>query len=60
MKARIAFIILTALFVAIPAQAQPAQAPANPWAVEIAVGWDNSISGALFTSGIGIIDGQPP
>ena len=39
MKPRIAAIILTGLVVAVPAHAQSARAPENPWAVEASVGW---------------------
>ena len=59
MRKRIAGIILTALFFAGPAYAQSASAPANPWSAEVSVGWDINVSGALFKSGIGTIDGRP-
>ena len=59
MKVRIAFVVAIALLAAVPVQAQPTHAPVNPWAVEASVGWDPSISGALFSAGIGVIDGRP-
>jgi hypothetical protein len=52
-------MILTALFLAGPAQAQSASAPENPWSAEVSVGWDFNLSGALLKSGIGSIDGSP-
>ena len=30
-----------------------------PWAVEFGIGWDNSISGNINSSGIGRINNQP-
>ena len=42
---------------AVEAQVQP-PAKDTPWSVEFAIGWDNSISGNINSSGIGTIDGQ--
>jgi Outer membrane protein beta-barrel domain len=59
MRKRIAGIFLTALLFAWPAYSQSASAPANPWSAEVSVGWDINLSGALFKSGIGTLDGRP-
>jgi len=40
-----------------PAQAQSAPAD-SPWSVEAGIGWDNSISGNINSSGIGTINDQ--
>ena len=58
--------ILTGILVALPfaagsmaeAQAQP-PAKDTPWSVEFAIGFDNSISGNINSSGIGTINAQP-
>lgn len=57
MKERLAIITAAALWVSAPVQAQPAPEPDYRWAFEAAVGWDNSISGNIFSSGIGNIGG---
>jgi hypothetical protein len=57
MKERLALTMVAALWLAVPAQAQPAQEPDYRWAFEAAVGWDNSISGNIFSSGIGEVNG---
>ena len=55
--------IIAALMVTLPlafgsvAQAQPAPKD-TPWSVEFAIGWDNSISGNINSSGIGTLNGQ--
>ena len=57
--------IITGILVALPftagsvaeAQVQP-PAKDTPWSVEFAIGWDNSISGNINSSGIGTINGQ--
>jgi len=57
--------IITGILVALPftagsvveAQVQPL-AKDTPWSVEFAIGWDNSISGNINSSGIGTINGQ--
>ena len=58
-------IIIPATLVAIllgaasVAQAQAAaKAPQTPWSAEFAIGWDNSISGNINSSGIGVINNQ--
>ena len=58
MSKRIAGMIVTALLLAGPAQAQSASAPPNPWSAEVSVGWDINLSGALLKSGIGTLDGR--
>ena len=40
------------------AQAQSAAATDSPWSVEFGIGWDNSISGNINSSGIGQINNQ--
>jgi hypothetical protein len=40
------------------AQSTPASAPTTPWVVEFGMGWDNSISGNINSSGIGRINNQ--
>jgi hypothetical protein len=56
--------IIAGLMVALPfavgsvAQAQPAPKD-TPWSAEFAIGWDNSISGNINSSGIGVINNQP-
>lgn len=57
MKVRLAIITVALLRMAVPANAQPEQEPDYRWAFEASVGWDNSISGSLITSGIGEIGG---
>jgi hypothetical protein len=53
------------LFLAPAAFAQPAPAYTDPtevryrWAVEFGIGWDNSISGNINSSGIGRLNNQP-
>ena len=59
MRKRIAGLFLTAILLAGPVFAQSASAPENPWSAEFAVGWDINLSGALFKSGIGTIEGLP-
>jgi hypothetical protein len=55
--------IIAGLMVALPfavgsiAQAQPAPKD-TPWSAEFAIGWDNSISGNINSSGIGTLNGQ--
>lgn len=39
-------------------QAQPAAATDSPWSVEFGIGWDNSISGNINSSGLGRINNQ--
>jgi opacity protein-like surface antigen len=58
--------VVVGMMVAIPlaagstAQAQSAQAPAptSPWSAEFGIGWDNSISGNINSSGIGTLNNQ--
>ena len=55
------FIIAILLGAGSAAQAQtpaPADAPATPWSAELAMGWDNSISGNINSSGVGRINNQ--
>jgi hypothetical protein len=43
------------------AQAQapaPASAPTTPWSAEFGIGWDNSVSGNINSSGVGQINNQ--
>jgi hypothetical protein len=40
------------------AHAQPAGEPEHRWSAEVGVGFDNSISGNINSSGIGTLDGQ--
>ena len=55
--------VVVGMMVAIPlaagstAQAQ-APAPTSPWSAEFAIGWDNSISGNINSSGIGTLNNQ--
>jgi opacity protein-like surface antigen len=58
--------IVTGILVALPfAGGSPVQAQGQSpamdtrWSVEFAIGWDNSISGNINSSGIGTINGQP-
>ena len=53
----IAAALAGALSMAAGAQAQPA-APSSPWSAEVALGWDNSISGNINSSGIGELNDQ--
>src|SRR6187200_2105860 len=58
MKSIIAGIIVALPFAAgSPAQAQPVFKD-TPWSVEFGIGWDNSISGNINSSGIGTLNGQ--
>lgn len=57
--------IVTGILAALPlaagstAQAQPSRpVTETPWSVEFAIGWDNSISGNINSSGIGILNNQ--
>lgn len=59
MKRTIPILVMAALWFAVPAHAQPAPAPEHRWDFEVAVGWDNSISGNIFSAGIGDIGGVP-
>ena len=40
------------------ARAQSASAPDRPWSAEVAIGWDNGITGNINSSGIGTINNQ--
>lgn len=52
-------IVAILLGAASTAQAQPAAAPADPrWSAEFAIGWDNSISGNINSSGMGRLNNQ--
>ena len=55
--------IIAGIMVALPfaggSVAQAQSAPKDtPWSVEFAIGWDNSISGNINSSGIGTLNGQ--
>ena len=55
--------IIAGIMVAFPfaagSVAQAQSAPKDtPWSVEFAIGWDNSISGNINSSGIGTLNGQ--
>ena len=41
------------------AYAQAAAPPDRPWSVEFGIGWDNSISGNINSSGIGRSTARP-
>lgn len=58
MFARLVFITCATLLISSAASAQPASVE-HPWSAEISVGWDNSISGNVHSSGIGTISGLP-
>jgi hypothetical protein len=52
-------IVACPLAAASPVQAQPASSVTDtPWSVEFAIGWDNSISGNINSSGIGSLNDQ--
>ncbi len=40
-------------------QAQAQGTPETPWSVDVALGWDNSISGDFLSGGIGTLQGLP-
>ena len=54
--------ILAALMVTLPmafgSVAQAQDPKDTPWSVEFAIGWDNSISGNINSSGIGTLNNQ--
>jgi len=55
----VGMIVAMLLGAASIAQAQtPATAPESPWSAEFGIGWDNSISGNINSSGIGRINNQ--
>ena len=61
MAAMLLVAVAPAMAQTAPAQPAPAQtqtAPAHRWSVDFGIGWDNSISGNINSSGIGKINGQ--
>ena len=53
------FAALTVALLSAVGAAAHAQAPRDtPWSVEFGIGWDNSISGNINSSGIGTLNGQ--
>ena len=51
--------LTVALLVAVGSAAHAQAAPKDtPWSVEFGIGWDNSISGNINSSGIGTLNGQ--
>ncbi len=53
------FAALTVALLSAVGSAAHAQAPRDtPWSVEFGIGWDNSISGNINSSGIGTLNGQ--
>ena len=51
-------IIGIAIAAAASAEAQSAPPDRKPWSVDFGLGWDNSISGNINSSGTGVINGQ--
>ena len=54
-------IIGMAITAAVTAEAQTSVVATgrSPWSVDFGIGWDNSLSGNINSSGIGVINGQP-
>lgn len=53
-----AVTITLALAVCVASEATAQSAPDQKWSVDAAIGWDNSISGNINSSGVGTINGQ--
>jgi hypothetical protein len=51
-------VVFLALFFFSPAETR-AQQPTTPWAAEVNLGWNPSVSGNVISSAIGVIGGQP-
>ena len=53
-----AITVTLALAVCMASEAKAQSAPDQKWSVDAAIGWDNSISGNINSSGVGTINGQ--
>jgi hypothetical protein len=51
-------LVAVAMMLLVSASESRAQQPATPWAAEVNLGWDNSVSGNIIASGIGVINNQ--
>ena len=53
-----AITVTLALAVCVASEAKAQSAPDQQWSVDVAIGWDNSISGNINSSGVGTINNQ--